>query len=75
METWKDLDMYLNNEHFCALCTIVAPVPILRHKTERGHQCGRVRWGRAVTLWARSGITALLICLGDLLISMLRGWS
>lgn len=26
-----------------------------RHKSERGYQCGRVRWGRAATQWTRTG--------------------
>jgi len=60
-------------EHLCALCKNVK-VPICRpdsykgyrHDSERGYQCGKVRWGRAATQWARSGnliINAPLFCL------------
>lgn len=60
MEAVKNLNMYVR-DHLCVLCTYVV-VPVLRHETERGYQCGRVRWGRAVSLWARSNHTSFVIC-------------
>lgn len=50
--------MIIDERLNCAQCTnSVRPDSNrgYRHSSERGYQCGRVRWGRAVTQWARTG--------------------
>ena len=61
MECQTTFKMIIISEHLCALCINIiesARRPDTkrgyRHDSERGYQCGRVRWGRAVTQWARS---------------------
>jgi len=86
MECQKTFKMFIS-EHIHALCTNVMigtecrpdSDKGYRHDCERGYHCGKVRWGRAVTQWARTGSLVIYasLCLipRNTLYNMLQGRS